>query len=183
MILRLRREIAVEYAEKLVDGTNKELHFSMTSNMTLMNEEIADYIASKPTFSVLCSIDGPQEIHDEHRKTIEGKGSFEKAIAGVRKLVEARKRHKNQQPIIFSAVITPPYTREKFEKINTFMAKLEWLPKNSMVEVSYVSYESKKSHYIPDDEAHRLILYRSYDIKLQRTGDFGAKCTKFIPFV
>ena len=145
-------KIAVEYAEKLVDGTNKELHFSMTSNMTLMNEEIADYIASKPTFSVLCSIDGPQEIHDEHRKTIEGKGSFEKAIAGVRKLVEARKRHKNEQPIIFSAVLTPPYTREKFEKINTFMAKLEWLPENSMVEVSYVSYESKKSHYIPINE-------------------------------
>ena len=129
-----------------------EYNGDMTSNMTLMNEEIADYIASKPTFSVLCSIDGPQEIHDEHRKTIEGKGSFEKAIAGVRKLVEARKRHKNEQPIIFSAVLTPPYTREKFEKINTFMAKLEWLPKNSMVEVSYVSYESKKSHYIPINE-------------------------------
>ena len=34
----------------------------------------------------------------------------------------------------------------------------------------------------PHDEAHRLILCRSYDIKLQKTGDFGAKCTKFIPF-
>lgn len=34
----------------------------------------------------------------------------------------------------------------------------------------------------PDDEAHRLILYRSYDIKLLKTGGFGAKCTKFIPF-
>ena len=34
----------------------------------------------------------------------------------------------------------------------------------------------------PHDEAHWLILYRSHDIKLQKTGDFGAKCTKFIPF-
>lgn len=33
-----------------------------------------------------------------------------------------------------------------------------------------------------DDEAYRLILYRSYDIKLLKTGDFGAKCTKFIRF-
>ena len=30
---------------------------------------------------------------------------------------------------------------------------------------------------IPDDEAYRLILCRSYEIKLQKTGRFGAKCT------
>ena len=35
---------------------------------------------------------------------------------------------------------------------------------------------------LPHDEAYRLILCRSYDIKLQKTGHFGAKCTKFIPF-
>lgn len=40
----------------------------------------------------------------------------------------------------------------------------------------------REQNFIPDDEAHRLILCRRYDIKLQRTGDFGAKCTKFIPF-
>ena len=34
---------------------------------------------------------------------------------------------------------------------------------------------------IPHDEFYRLILYRSCDIKLLKTGDFGAKCTKFIP--
>ena len=34
----------------------------------------------------------------------------------------------------------------------------------------------------PHDEAYRLILYRSYDIKLSKTGNFGVKCTKFIPF-
>ena len=41
---------------------------------------------------------------------------------------------------------------------------------------------SKAGHENPHDEAHRLILCRSYDIKLQKTGDFWAKCTKFIPF-
>lgn len=40
----------------------------------------------------------------------------------------------------------------------------------------------REQNFIPDDEAHRLILCRSYDIKLLKTGDFGAKCTKFIPF-
>ena len=64
--------------------------------------------------------------------------------------------------------------------------------------LNIVSHNSMESYYvlykyeyylwwttlctIPDDEAHRLILCRRYDIKLQRTGDFGAKCTKFIPF-
>ena len=40
----------------------------------------------------------------------------------------------------------------------------------------------REQNFIPDDEAHRLILCRSCDIKLQKTGNFGAKCTKFIPF-
>ena len=40
----------------------------------------------------------------------------------------------------------------------------------------------REQNFIPDDEAYRLILCRSYDIKLRKTGDFGAKCTKFIPF-
>lgn len=40
----------------------------------------------------------------------------------------------------------------------------------------------REQNFIPDDEAYRLILCRSYGIKLKKTGDFGAKCTKFIPF-
>ena len=40
----------------------------------------------------------------------------------------------------------------------------------------------REQNFIPDDEAYRLIWCRSYDIKLQKTGHFGAKCTKFIPF-
>ena len=40
----------------------------------------------------------------------------------------------------------------------------------------------REQNFIPDNEAHRLILCRIYDIKLQKTGNFGAKCTKFIPF-
>ena len=40
----------------------------------------------------------------------------------------------------------------------------------------------REQNFIPHDEAYRLILCRSYDIKLQKTGRFGAKCTKFIPF-
>lgn len=41
-----------------------------------------------------------------------------------------------------------------------------------------------KQHCVlfPHDEAYLLILRRSYDIKLQKAGRFGAKCTKFIPF-
>ena len=64
--------------------------------------------------------------------------------------------------------------------------------------LNIVSHNSMESYYvlykyeyylwlttlctIPHDEAYRLILYRSYDIKLSKTGNFGAKCTKFIPF-
>lgn len=40
----------------------------------------------------------------------------------------------------------------------------------------------REQNFIPHDEAHLPILYRSYNIKSLKTDDFGAKCTKFIPF-
>ena len=136
----------VSYAkEKCV---NKPVYFSMTSNMTLMSKEMAEYFASIENFTIMCSIDGPEYIHDENRIYPDGKGTFKDAIKGVRLIADAY-RNKNNAPILFSVVINPPYNPQKFDSIQDFFNSLDWLPTNTSIQTSYVSYESVPESYIP----------------------------------
>lgn len=43
------------------------LSFSFTTNLTLMTDEIADYLASVPGMNIVLSIDGPEDIHNASR--------------------------------------------------------------------------------------------------------------------
>lgn len=124
----------VDYATETI--TDRELHFSMTSNLTLMTPEVAQYIASIPNFSILCSIDGPKEVHDKYRKDLNGVGSFSRAIRGLKYLVQAfGNRAKNM--ISISMVFAPPYSKEKLDKIQCFFEELDWLPKEVSKLVTY----------------------------------------------
>lgn len=123
---------------------NKNIVHSMTTNMVLMTKEIAEYIASVDSFTVVCSMDGPKEVHDENRITVDGNGSFDKAIQGLRNLVEAYK-DRAATYLSLSMVMTLPATQEKLEKIQRFFESLEWLPNNITKNISYVSSSSHRS--------------------------------------
>lgn len=72
--------------KELISGIVKNrMRFSMLSNGTLIDDETASFIkASKRCNSVQVSIDGPgPESHDSSR----GKGSFEKALSGLKTLI------------------------------------------------------------------------------------------------
>ena len=144
----------VEYV-KQVKG-NKHINHSMTTNMVLMTKEIAEYIASVDMFSVVCSLDGPKDVHDENRLTIDGKGSFDKAIQGLKYLVEAFSDRASTQ-LSLSMVMTLPATSEKMQKIQCFFESLEWLPDNVTKNISYVSSSSHRSERLLKKSKNPLI--------------------------
>lgn len=129
----------VDYSNKII--RNKPVTYSMSTNLTLVTPEIAKFLASTEGFSVLCSIDGPKHIHDSCRKTLDGDGSFDKAIRGLRYLVEAY-GDSAQDNILINMVYTPPYYPEKLEEIMTFINELEWLPKKIVKTITYPSENS-----------------------------------------
>ena len=57
----------------------------MQSNGTLINDAWCQFISAH-NVSIGLSIDGPADLHDEHRKTRSGRGSHHAAMAGVRRL-------------------------------------------------------------------------------------------------
>jgi len=115
----------IDYAIKTI--SNPELYFSLTTNLTLVNKEIAEYLASIENLSLVCSIDGPKDIHDSYRKDIKGNGSFNRAIQGLKYLIEAFGNSASGR-LSISMVFAPPYSNEKLERINGFFNQLDWLP-------------------------------------------------------
>ncbi len=80
----------VEYGQELGAKNNKLIRFTMTTNGTLLNDEIIDYL-NKHFHNVVLSIDGRKTINDEMRPTPAGTGTYDIIVPKFKKLVEARK--------------------------------------------------------------------------------------------
>lgn len=54
----------------------KDVSYAMTTNGTLLNKEIVNYLVEKDIILTV-SLDGPKELHDYYRKFRDGRGSFD----------------------------------------------------------------------------------------------------------
>lgn len=70
----------VEYSKTALADRN--INFALVSNLALLTEEMADYIATN-NISVSTSLDGPMELHDLNRPKADGRGSFESMLHGI----------------------------------------------------------------------------------------------------
>ena len=70
----------IDYCDTIETETkSKKFFHAMTTNGTLLNEDILKRIQGK--LNILLSIDGDEETHDKYRKNINGKGSFQSVIS------------------------------------------------------------------------------------------------------
>ncbi|MBT2291987.1 radical SAM protein [Paenibacillus albidus] len=132
---------SIEYSLEIMSG--KDLSFSLTTNLTLVTKEIAEFLAAVPNLSVVCSLDGPEYVQNSYRKYSNGYGSFSKAICGLELLCEAFKNSKNVLSI--NAVFAPPYSQQKLNDINSFFQNLTFLPSGIDINITYAAKGS-----IPD---------------------------------
>lgn len=93
--------------------SHRNILFLMTTNGSLINEEIANFLIDNK-FSIIFSIDGPQDLHDRYRKTIKGKPTYLYAIRGydlIKKLDINKKCD-----ISINSVMPPPFKLSEMEK-------------------------------------------------------------------
>ncbi len=126
----------IAYAKERLVG--KEVSFSLTTNLTLMTQERAKYFASVEGMSIVCSLDGPQDIHNSYRKFCDGQGTFEQAFKGLRYLVDAY-GERAKKHLSINAVFAPPYTFEKLDEINRFFTGISWLPDEFRIDITYAA--------------------------------------------
>lgn len=80
-------EKVVAYARARVDCSRK-LEFAITSNLSLLDERILDFIAANEV-NVLASIDGPRHIQNRNRPLRNGHDSYDTVAPRARRLVSA----------------------------------------------------------------------------------------------
>lgn len=101
-------EKIVHYANAKSKIYNKPLNFFASTNGTLFDEKIITFLKKTPNFCVTISCDGVQEAHDQHRKTIRGKGSFALLERGFQRLAENLPHNRS---IKVHAVLSPANVR------------------------------------------------------------------------
>lgn len=72
----------VDYARSLEEKFNKEFSFTMTTNCVLLNKETNDWL-NKEMVNVVLSIDGRKDIHEEVRRTPNGKGCYDTILSNA----------------------------------------------------------------------------------------------------
>lgn len=128
-------KFAIEYSKEKNKLYNKNLTYSLTTNLTLITKEIADYLASVPGLDVLCSMDGPEEIQNSYRTYQNGKGTFAEAIRGLE--IISNSFNRVQKPLSINMVFTPEYSFEKLDRIEEFFNSLDFLPEKTSLEITY----------------------------------------------
>jgi uncharacterized protein len=66
------------------------LRFVMNTNATALDEEALDLMAPPRPFAGFVSLDGDRETHDRNRVSSGGAGSYDKVVAGIRRLADRR---------------------------------------------------------------------------------------------
>ncbi|MDH3453412.1 MAG: quinohemoprotein amine dehydrogenase maturation protein [Gammaproteobacteria bacterium] len=77
----------VEYTERRCTEVGKRADFSVTTNATLLKEETVDWL-NEHRFGIAISMDGPRHLHDRHRLTVGGQGTYDVVAKKARMLVQ-----------------------------------------------------------------------------------------------
>jgi uncharacterized protein len=80
---------AVSYIRRRENETGKKFKLTLTTNGVLLNEEINQYLNDN-NISLVLSLDGRREVHDNMRPFVNGAGSYDMILKNVTKTIESR---------------------------------------------------------------------------------------------
>ena len=135
---------SVAYVEEIFSDP---VDFAVTTNATMMTDEIADFLAENE-FNVIVSLDGPKELHDANRVFVDGTGTFEKTIKGLKKVIQSYKKRSLKGKIGINIVVSGPDFNKDYEKIQYFLDNEEWFPNDLMILTSSVDHGPHDSQYM-----------------------------------
>ncbi len=76
------RDIA-QYVGERSRETQRPVHLNVTTNGTLLNDAVLEFF-DRERVHLCVSLDGPQPVHDRHRRYGDGRGSFSDVVANLR---------------------------------------------------------------------------------------------------
>lgn len=80
---------AIEYSKVLSSEFNKKFLFSLTTNASLLTNEIIDYL-DRENISLILSLDGDKSTNDTFRIKKDGSGSFDSVFKNIKNVLSKR---------------------------------------------------------------------------------------------
>lgn len=132
LMKRIIKYIQVNYPNIILD-------VAFTTNLTLLTEEMVSFFSSLDHISILCSVDGPKNIHDQYRKDLFGNGCYEETLRGLRLLLDHYYENGNPNKTLgLNCVVNPPYSDKTLNEIRRFFREELSLPLDISCNYSYV---------------------------------------------
>ena len=92
MIMDTIKEI-IAYARENEKAWKKNIRFTMTTNATLLNEDMMDFM-DKEMGNIILSLDGRKEVNDNVRIKVDGSGSYDDILPNIKKMISKRDKRK-----------------------------------------------------------------------------------------
>lgn len=141
----------VDYAKKQEKIYNKNIRFTMTTNATLLNDEMIEYL-DKNMGNIILSIDGRESVNDAVRVRRDGSGTQKAILPKIKEMVEKRDKSKQY------------YVRGTFTRENTdFFEDIMYLAEEGFKEISIEPVVLPKDHVLSLREEDLETIFKQYD--------------------
>lgn len=150
MIMDTIKEI-IAYARENEKAWKKNIRFTMTTNATLLNEDMMDFM-DKEMGNIILSLDGRKEVNDNVRIKVDGSGSYDDILPNIKRMIEKRDKSKHY------------YVRGTFTGANTdFYEDVKDMVNEGFREISIEPVVLEKGHFLELKEEHLPEIFENYD--------------------
>ncbi|HOR85814.1 MAG TPA: thioether cross-link-forming SCIFF peptide maturase [Bacillota bacterium] len=152
----------VRYTREREKEYGKKTGFTITTNGTLLNEEIAEFI-NENMDNIVLSLDGRKQVNDRMRKLVDGSGTYDSIMPKIKSVADSRGDKSY-------------YVRETFTANNLdFCSDVLHLADEGFREISIepVVAENEKSYALREE--HLPKIYQEYDKLAERYIEYNDK--------
>lgn len=150
MIMDTIKDI-IKYARDNEEKWNKKIRFTMTTNATLLTDEMMEYM-DKEMGNIILSLDGRKEINDNVRIKADGSGSYDDILPNIKKMISKRTKGKTF------------YVRGTFTRQNTdFYEDVMSMLNEGFKEISIEPVVLEDGHPLSIRESDIPLIFENYD--------------------
>ena len=150
MIMDNIKEI-IQYARENEAKWKKIIRFTMTTNATLLTDEMMDYM-DKEMGNIILSLDGRKEVNDKVRIKVDGSGSYDDILPNIKKMISKRTKGKTYY-------VRGTFTRENTDFYNDVVAMLN----EGFREISIEPVVLEDGHPLALREEDLPTIFENYD--------------------
>ena len=150
MIMDTIKEI-IAYAREHEKEWKKNIRFTMTTNATLLNDEMMEFM-DKEMGNIILSLDGRKEVNDNVRIKVDGSGSYDDILPNIKKMIDKRTEGKMY------------FVRGTFTRANTdFYEDVKAMVNEGFREISIEPVVLENGHPLALREEDLPTIFDNYD--------------------